>query len=120
MTKDDLKVRTKKFAVSCVLFVQKLESSITVDVISKQIIKSASSTAANYRASCRAKSNADFVYKLKVVEEEIDETLFWLEFIEDLNLLCNLNELKSLKQEANELVAIFTASIKTLKGKNKY
>ncbi|MGG7036942.1 MAG: four helix bundle protein [Flavobacterium sp.] len=86
--------------------------------MSYQLFKSSSSVAANYRAVCRGKSNSDFLNKLKVVDEEADESLFWLEFINDLEIECDKNELKELINEVNELVSIFSAAIKTIKEKN--
>ncbi len=97
--------------------VEKLPKSKGVEVIIYQLIKASTSVAANYRAACRAKSRADFINKLKIVEEESDESLFWLEFIADLNLM-DFKLLENLLKEANELVAIFTAAIKTSKNKS--
>ena len=97
--------------------VERLPKSRGVEVISYQLIKASTSVAANYRASCRAKSKADFINKLKIVEEESDESLFWLEFIADLNLM-DFKLLENLQKEANELVAIFTAAVKTSKNKS--
>ncbi len=88
-----------------------------MDVISYQILKASSSVAANYRAACRGKSSADFLNKLKVVDEEADETLFWLEFINELEIPCNKEELIFLMKESNELVSIFSAAIRTIKSK---
>jgi four helix bundle protein len=118
MNKEILKKRTKQFAVRTFKFLLSLENNKPVDVISYQLLKSSSSVAANYRAVCRGKSDADFLNKLKVVDEEADESLFWLEFISDLELKCNGDELKFLMSEANELVSIFSAPIKTIKSKN--
>ena len=95
--------------------VEKLPKSKGVEVIIYQLIKASTSVAANYRVACRAKSKADFINKLKIVEEESDESLFWLEFIADLNLM-DFKLLENLLKEANELVAIFTAAIKTSKN----
>jgi len=86
-------------------------------VISNQIIRSATSVAANYRASCRAKSPKDFISKLGIVEEECDETIFWLEIIEELQMIKEMEELTALKKEANEILAITVASIKTVRNK---
>jgi len=94
--------------------VEKLPKSKGADVIIYQLIKASSSVAANYRAVCRAKSKADFINKLKIVEEESDESLFWLEFISELELIPE-KLLKDLINEADELVAIFTAALKTSK-----
>ena len=88
------------------------------EVIAYQLIKASTSVAANYRAVCRAKSKADFINKLKIVEEESDESLFWLEFIADLELIHN-KLLKDLIKESNELVSIFTAALKTSKTNYK-
>jgi len=118
MDKEELKNRTKVFAVRVFKFLLTITKSMETEVISHQLLKSASSVAANYRATCRGKSNADFLNKLKVVDEEADESLFWLELIDELNIKCDKIELKALMKEANELVSIFSASIKTLKSKN--
>ncbi len=115
--------------------VEKLPRSKGTDVITYQLIKASSSVAANYRAVCRAKSKADFINKLKIVEEESDESLFWLEFISDLELihqpdlsdriragkavLAGKKLLKDLIKEADELVSIFTAALKTSKTNYK-
>ncbi|MCZ8196103.1 MAG: four helix bundle protein [Flavobacterium sp.] len=118
MTKEELKKRTKVFAVSVFKFLMEIEKSKAVDVVSFQLFKSSSSVAANYRAVCRGKSSADFLNKLKVVDEEADESLFWLEFIKDLEIECDTNQLDKLIKEADELVSIFSAGIKTIKEKN--
>ncbi|MEP7324288.1 MAG: four helix bundle protein, partial [Saprospiraceae bacterium] len=82
--------------------------------ISKQIVRSATSIGANYRAVCLAKSKADFINKLKIVEEECDETIFWLEVIEEAGIL-TIDRLKNLKSESMELFAIFVSSLRTAK-----
>ena len=117
MDKIQLQSRTKNFALRVFKMVEKLPKSKGVEVIIYQLIKASTSVAANYRAACRAKSRADFINKLKIVEEESDESLFWLEFIADLNLM-DFKLLENLLKEANELVAIFTAAIKTSKNKS--
>jgi four helix bundle protein len=115
MTKEELKKRTKIFAVGVFKLINTLPSGKATDVVTYQILKSSSSVAANYRAVCRGKSDNDFLNKLKIVDEKADETLFWLEFIKDVELKCDQNELNLLMKEADELVAIFSASIKTIK-----
>lgn len=95
-----------------------LDKNKGVDVISYQLLKSSSSVAANYRAVCRGKSGSDFLHKLKIVDEEADESLFWLEFLKDLDVKYDKLELEKLIKEANELVSIFSAAIKTIKAKN--
>ncbi len=118
MDKIQLKNRTKKFAIRVFKMVETLPRSKGAEVITYQLLKASSSVAANYRAVCRAKSKADFINKLKIVEEESDESLFWLEFIEDLELI-QKKLLEDLIKEANELVSIFTAALKTSKTNNK-
>lgn len=118
MNKQDLMNRTKAFSIKVFQLADTFPRSKASDVLTHQILRSASSVAANYRAACRAKSKADFIYKLKIVEEESDESLFWLEMIRDLNLIPLETNLKHLLQEANELTAIFTSSVKTLKSTN--
>ncbi len=117
MTEEELKKRTKLFAVRIFNLVDTFPSKKASQVIAYQILKSSSSVAANYRAVCRAKSDADFYNKLKIVDEEADESLFWLEMITDVNFLCDKNELQLLLKEADELVSIFSASIRTLRNK---
>jgi len=114
VNKVQLQNRTKNFALRVFKMAEKLPKSRGVEVIVYQLIKASTSVAANYRAVCRAKSKADFINKLKIVEEESDESLFWLEFIADLKIM-NAKLLKDLIKEANELVAIFTAAVKTSK-----
>ncbi|WP_246021952.1 four helix bundle protein [Flavobacterium cellulosilyticum] len=99
-------------------FLMLIDKDKAVDVVSFQLFKSSSSVAANYRAVCRGKSSADFLNKLKIVDEEADESLFWLEFIKGLEIVCDKVELEKLIKEANELVAIFSSGIKTIKEKN--
>lgn len=118
MNKVQLRNGTKNFAIRVFEMVEKLPESRGVEVIANQLIKASTSVAANYRAVCRAKSKADFINKLKIVEEESDESLFWLEFIVDLRLM-DKKLLESLTKEANEFVAIFTAAVKTSKANYK-
>ncbi len=117
MTKEELKNLTKGFAVEVFHFLAKLEKGKEMDVITNQLLYSSSSVAVNYRAACKGKSHSDFLNKLKIVEEEADECLFWLEFIGDLKIRCDKEKLIALKKEANELVSIFSSSIKTVKSK---
>ena len=98
-------------------FLMEIEKNKAVDVITYQLFKSSSSVAANYRAVCRGKSESDFLNKLKIVDEEADESLFWLEFIKELEIECDKIELEKLIKEANELTSIFSAAIKTIKNK---
>lgn len=116
MTKQELKNRTKKFAVETIRFVESLPKSKTNDVISYQLLKSATSVGANYRSSCRARSTAEFISKLNIVIEEADESMYWFEIIEEVNNNINSEQLKKLHKESDELTAIFSASVKTLKS----
>ena len=84
------------------------------EILGNQLLRSGTSVGANYRAACRAKSNADFIYKIQIVEEEADESVYWLELISESNII-RKNRLGSILKEANELTAIFTSSGKTAK-----
>lgn len=84
------------------------------EILTDQILRSATSVGANYRAACRSKSKKDFINKLKIVEEEMDETLYWLSLIEECELI-KPEKLTQLKAEGNELLAIFVTSLKTAK-----
>jgi four helix bundle protein len=114
----DLKARTKRFALRVMKLVDALPRTIQGRAIASQIIRSATSVAANYRAACRARSRAEFVAKIGVVEEEADETAFWLELIIDSALLTEAR-IGPLLMEAGELVAIMAASRKSALGNRK-
>ena len=96
-------------ALEGIELVESLPKNQTTDVIGRQLIRSACSVAANYRAACRARSRADFVNKLGVVEEEADETLFWLEMLVESRQSDSVRVTR-LMNEARELLAIFSAS----------
>lgn len=113
MNKQDLRDRTKRFAVDTIHFVNTLPKTKANDVISYQILKSATSVAANYRASLRGRSSAEFISKLNIVLEEVDESMFWFEMISETNEKPDSDKLKKLHKESDELTAIFTSSIKT-------
>ncbi len=117
MTKDELKQRSKQFALRIIKLVDALPETKVGNTVGNQIIRSGTSVAANYRSACRARSNADFISKITIVEEECDETLFWLEIIEEANLI-KKEKLQDLQKEADELTAIFTASGRTAKKNN--
>ena len=112
----ELKERTKKFALDVILYSRTLPRGEEFTIIKRQLIRSATSTAANYRAAQRGKSKADFISKLAIAEEEADESFFWLECLAELATLDH-SELIRLLKESNELVAILTASRKTARGK---
>jgi four helix bundle protein len=108
---DAFKSRTRKQSVAIINFLKTIKSNEEMPVIKHQLIKSATSTAANYRAACRGKSKADFIAKLGIVNEEADETLFWLELIEDLGY--KSDQLQLLKNESEEILKIVAKSIST-------
>lgn len=110
MSPEELQKRTKLFAIKIIRLVQVLEKKGVVGVvIGKQMLRSGTSTAANYRAVCRAKSNKDFVNKLGIVAEEADETQFWLELLVEADVI-ELALVNDLLKEASEITAIMTAS----------
>lgn len=110
----DLKLRTKNFAIQCWDLCKKLPKSREFDAYVRQLIKSSSSVGANYRAASRAKSDKDFINKMKIVEEETDESMYWLEIFSEISPEYE-SEIKTLNNEANELLAITVASIKTVR-----
>src|SRR5438046_5342672 len=114
----DLQARTKQFALRVIKLVDALPRTIQGRAIANQIIRSATSVAANYRAACRARSRAEFIPKIGVVEEEADETSFWLELIIDSGLL-SVTRIRPLVMEAGQLVAIMAASRKSEIGNRK-
>ena len=112
MTEDDLKKRTKQFALRILKLVAALPKTIAGRTIGNQLARSGTSVAANYRAACRGRSKAEFIAKLGVVEEEADESALWLELIIEGDLL-KKELVQPLWNEANELVAIMTSSRKS-------
>jgi four helix bundle protein len=109
--------RTKKLGVRIIRMVESLPESRAADVIGRQILPSATSVGANYRAACRAKSAADIINKLKIVEEEADETLYWQELLIEAELVSEAR-LADLMKETDEILAMTVASIKTLRAKH--
>ena len=112
MTTEELKNRTKAFAYRVIRLYRTLPKTTEAEVLGKQVLRSATSVAANYRATTRARSRAEFIAKLGVVVEEIDETLFWLECISD-NVIVHPTLMAQLIKGSNELVAIFVAARKS-------
>src|SRR5471032_474387 len=111
MTKEELLRRTKNYSIAIARLVLSLPNNLVNRNYADQLNRSASSTGANYRAACRAKSTADFINKLKIVEEELDETIYWMELLVEAGLLA-LRRLDALMKEADELLAIFVSAIK--------
>jgi len=114
---EDLKIRFKQFSLRIIKMVDAMPNTISGNAIARQIIRSGTSPAANYRAACIAKSDKDFINKLKIVEEELDETIHWIEIIDAANLLPT-NKLSDLQNEANELYKIIRSSIITMRRKS--
>jgi four helix bundle protein len=111
-----LKERMKRFGLAIIRLAEKLPASRTARIIETQMVKSGTSAGANYRAACRARSKADFVSKMGIVEEELDETLYWLEVSLEAGFLSRL-EVNDLLREGNELLAIAVSSIRTAKSR---
>ena len=118
MDKRLLQLRTKRFHIDIIKFCHDFPKTAVGFEIAKQLLRSAGSVGANYRASARAKSKADFINKIQIIIEEADESLYWLEVIEEAQIKTG-NETKRLVKEANELTAIFTATNKTAKANLK-
>jgi len=115
ITAENLKTRTKQFALRVITLCRQLPPSQEGRIISRQLLRCATSVGANYRAVCRARSSADFISKLGIVLEETDEALFWLDLLVDAGIAVQ-DRIQPLQREANELVSIFVASLRTAKG----
>ncbi|MCK5326998.1 MAG: four helix bundle protein [Candidatus Latescibacteria bacterium] len=118
MNQEELKQRTRQFALRIIRLVESLPKERTAEVIARQLLRSGTSVGANYRAACRAKSTHDFISKMGIVEEEADETLYWMEVLSEADIV-ESEKLALLMKEADELLAIVVASIKTARRKNK-
>ena len=116
MTQQEMKERTKRFALRIIKLVDALPTTTSAQVIGKQLIRSGTSVGANYRSACRAKSTPDFISKLSIVEEEADESIFWMELLVDSNLVKS-SLLVDLMNEGDHLLAIVVSAIKTSKRK---
>jgi four helix bundle protein len=115
MDEREFKDRTKKLALRVIRLVEALPKSQAADVIDRQLLRSATSVGANYRAACRGKSPADVICKLSIVEEEADESIYWMELLIESGLVPE-PKLANLMGEMNEIVAMIVASIKTLRA----
>src|SRR6476659_5814322 len=110
-----MRQRTKEFAKRIINLCRQLPRTQEARLIGSQLFRSGTSVGANYRAACRGRSRADFIAKLGIVLEEADESLYWLEILEETNIV-RAELLAPLKSEARELRAIFVASVKTARG----
>ncbi|TNE80988.1 MAG: four helix bundle protein [Bacteroidetes bacterium] len=109
MTPEELKNRTKRFAIESIYLVRELNKSPEAWVVGKQFLRSATSVAANYRAACRARSDQEFAAKIGIVVEEADESAFWLEIMTEAEISTG-EPAQKLEKEANELTAIMNAT----------
>jgi len=112
---ENLKARTRDFALRVIRLVENLPRTRTANVIGKQLLRSGTSVGANYRSACRAKSTADFVARMAIVEEEADESSYWMELLLEAGIVEN-GIVKDLMDESSELVAIAVTSAKTARG----
>ena len=112
MTSEEMKTRTKQYAKQIIKLCRLLPKNREGRLIGDQLFRAGTSVAANYRAACRARSRAEFIAKLGIVEEESDESLFWLELIKELDL-CQDKLVPSLMKEGNEILSIVVSSINT-------
>lgn len=118
MSTDDFRKRTFQFGIRIVRLVQALPKSDVARVIGNQLLRSGTAVGANYRAAARARSRAEFIAKMGIVEEECDESLYWLEMLIELDLMA-ASKLSDLKREAGEILSIVVASIRTARGNAK-
>ena len=112
MNPDDFKQRTKAFAIGVIRLVEALPKSTVGHVIGRQLLRCGTSVGANYRSVCRAKSRADFIAKMKIVEEECDEALYWMDLLIESGQV-EVTRLVDLISEANEILSLVVASLKT-------
>jgi len=118
MNQDDLKKRTKQFALDIIRFVESLPKRRTAEILGNQLLRSGTAVGANYRSACRARSVADFISKMGIVEEEADESMFWMELLIASDLV-RKEDLAGLLDEADQLAAIAVSSIRTARKSQK-
>jgi four helix bundle protein len=112
MNAEEFKSRIKTYALRIIRLVEALPKTRTSEVIGKQLLRSATSVGANYRAACRARSQADFVAKMGIVEEECDESVYWMELLVESDQI-KKSLVEELLCEANEILSMVVASLKT-------
>jgi four helix bundle protein len=117
MHADEMKKRTKVFALSVMKLARGVPRTMDASVIARQLVRSGTSVGANYRAACLARSRADFVSKLGIVAEEADESKYWMELLTESGL-CKEDAVSGLMREASEITSIVIASIKTARTGN--
>jgi len=118
MDAQQMKERTAAFALRIVRLVRSLPRDMTCQIIGRQLLKAGTSVAANYRAACRARSKPEFVAKMGIVEEEADESLFWMELLARARIV-EQAKLNDIMKEANEIVSIVVSSKKTARTRNR-
>jgi four helix bundle protein len=118
MTEERFKARTKQVALGVVRLVANLPRGVVPDVIGRQILRSGTSVGANYRAACRSKSALDMLAKLAIVEEEADETLYWLELLIESGSI-QQERVADLQREVGEILSMTVASIRTLRARSR-
>jgi four helix bundle protein len=118
MKPDDFKQRTRTFGLRVIRLVKALPKSTVGSVIGRQLLRCGTSVVANYRAACRARSRADFVAKMKIVEEECDESLYWIELLKESGEI-EAHLLKDLIEEADAILSLVVASIKTARSRKE-
>lgn len=115
MNVEEFKNRTKQFGLRVINLVDALPKTRTADILGRQLVRCGTSVGANYRSACRAKSHADFIAKMAIVEEECDEAIYWMEMVVESGLM-EEKRIIDLKTEANEIVSMVVASIKTARS----
>ena len=118
MDEETFKARTKNFALSVIQLAEALPRNRAAEILGRQLLRSGTSVGANYRAACRGKSTLDVVAKLSIVEEEADESIYWMELLVESHVLSQ-ERVTPLIKEANEILAMTVASIKTLRGRGR-
>jgi four helix bundle protein len=116
MDENSFKVRTKKLGLDIIELVESLPKTRTAEVIARQLLRSGTSVGANYRSACRGKSIADVLFKLAIVEEEADETVYWLKLLVEAKIVSATN-IANLIKETDEIIAMTVVSIRTLRGR---
>lgn len=117
MTEKDLKIRTRQFALDIIALVDELPRERVTDHIARQLLRCGTSVGANYRAACRGRSDSEMAAKLGIVEEEADESMFWMEMLVDTKRVTE-GRVSSLIAEADELLRIVVTSIKTIRARS--
>ena len=115
MNPEDMKTRTRAFALRIIRLAESLPNTPTAKVIRNQMLRCGPAVGANYRASCRAKSKPDFISKMGTVEEEADETIYWMELLIDAEIV-KKPRIDDLLDEADQILSIVVSSIKTARG----